>query len=112
MRVINVMKQPYEFTFDSCQYGPILPGQVVDLPAEVALHAIKRSVILDEEGEIIGFKIKDVAEVGQDELKEIALYPCPMEQVGRCKAKPFKSYADLMRHMETHAEASEKTLRK
>ena len=82
------------------------PGQILDLPEEVAAHAVKRSVVLDDTGDFIRHKVDFLANVDQSKVKEIALYECPFAASGQCDARPFKSAKDLKAHLEGHWELS------
>jgi hypothetical protein len=102
-KIINTSDKPFEFTFDSGNYGPIQPGEVVDYPAEVAAHAIKRSEIIDPDfGETVGFQLIYLGQLSQEEIRKHVVYPCPFVQSNQCDAKSFKTIEDLHQHMETH----------
>ncbi len=107
-KIINVSKEPYEWQFDGKIYGPIAPGEIVDMPDEIANHAVKRSVVLDHDpdsmtvGDPIDTKVKYLSELSKDQIKEITLYPCSLVQSGQCSVKPFKTMDELRKHMESH----------
>jgi hypothetical protein len=107
LKIINTSDKPFEWTFNGEIYGPIKPGQVMDLPDEIALHGIKRSVVLDDIGNVESYRVEHLEAVGQKRIKEIALYECPFVANGLCDAKSFKSVGDLQAHMESHWELSE-----
>lgn len=100
MRIVNISDKPFEFMFDATSFGPFGPGQIVDLPDEIAMHGVKRSMIIDEEGITVGQKMDYVSSVDSATLKKIVTYDCPMVLSGQCKAKGFKSLDDLKAHME------------
>lgn len=104
MKIINVSKTPCEWTYDGCNYGPLNPGQVIDVPDQVGRHAIKRSVVTDDEGNIEMFRIESLEKVRADKdwLKSVATYPCPFEATGQCSAEPFKDVELLKRHLDEH----------
>lgn len=105
MKIINVSNKPYEWTFDSANYGPIMPGQIVDLPSEVAHHAIRRSEErkYDEfDEEVISFRVQAVAAVDKSKLVKIVTYECPFSATGQCSDTRFESMDALRAHMETH----------
>lgn len=105
MKIINVSKKPFEWTFNSGNYGPIGPGQIMDLPYEIAAHAVKRSISLrfEEDGtEIYEQQIQLLSSVSGEEIKNIALYPCPMSVSGQCDKTDFKSLDELREHMNIH----------
>jgi hypothetical protein len=103
VRVINTSDKPFEFSFDSV-VRVMAPGQVFDFPVEIAQHAIKRSKVLDEMGNIIGFQVQTLEELGQDQskMRSILSYECPFKVSGQCDAQPFKHENDLRAHLESH----------
>jgi hypothetical protein len=104
VRIVNTSDKPFEWSFNSVVYGPYPPGTIIDLPHAVAEHGIKRSQILDEDGNISGFKMQSLEEAKADpnKLKDLLIYNCPFGQSDQCNAKPFKNVDDLRKHMETH----------
>jgi hypothetical protein len=103
VKIINKSDKPFDFTFDSGNYGPYLPGEVVDLPDEIAAHAVKRSEILDPDfGDTIGFQMSYLSDLSQEEIRKHVLYPCPFIQSNQCNAKSFKTPDELRAHLETH----------
>jgi hypothetical protein len=103
VKIINVSDKPYEFTFDSGIYGPINPGEIVEYPAEIAAHAIKRSEMVDPDfGEIIGYRMAYLDSVDPNKVKEIVTYPCPFIASNQCNAKPFKNTEELRLHLDSH----------
>lgn len=111
MKIVNTSDKPYEFAFNSCTYGPFAPGQIIDLPDEVALHGIKRSIILDEEGNYLSQKAQPLDQVKTNPamMEKLIKYDCPMAASEQCSAGPFASLDALREHLETaHWKASEK----
>ena len=102
MKIINVSNEPYFWTFDSGNYGPVLPGQIWEGIEEIARHALKRSAIVDEFGEVASFRMEEVGAMSKERIREFAAYPCPFTQSNQCNTKPFRSIDDLRRHMESH----------
>jgi hypothetical protein len=104
VKIINVSKTPYEFTFDGGNYGPIQPGEVVDFLSDIALHAIRKSAVLDEDGNVETYRMESLAKVqGNPEwLKSIATYPCPFAVSGQCDTQPFKDVESLKTHLDVH----------
>lgn len=103
MKVVNTSKKPYEFTFDSCNYGPFKPGQVVDLPEDVARHGIRRSAILDQlEGYVIGYTFEPLDAIDTDRRAEVAVYTCALVAIGECSAPNFNTVDELMIHLRSH----------
>ena len=104
MRIVNTSDGPFEFSFDSVVYGPYQPGTIIDLPYEVANHGIKRSQVLDEMGNITGYRVQSIEEAKSDpeKFKNLLVYNCPFGASDQCTAKPFKSVDELKKHMETH----------
>lgn len=102
MKIVIVSDKPFEFTFNSTIYGPFEHGQIVDLPDEVALHGIKRSIVVDEEGNYIGQGVKTLDEVRGDSgaLEKIIKYDCPLALSEQCNSKGFANLDDLRAHME------------
>lgn len=104
MRIVNTSDLPFEFSFDSVVYGPYQPGKIIDLPYEVANHGIKRSQMLDEMGNVLGFRMQTLEEAKSDPQKfaDLLVYTCPFSLSDQCNAAPFKNVDDLRKHMETH----------
>lgn len=99
---MNLDSKPFDWTFNGEQWGPIAPGQVMDLPDEVAAHAIKRSILLDPNGDFERYRIDYLGNVPAERIKEIAMYDCPYALTGQCTAKPFKTDSDLRAHLESN----------
>lgn len=100
MKITNVSDKPYEWTWDGGIYGPIQPGETVDLPDALAKHAITRGVVTDDAtGEVIEYKVMPTDKVPQAQLREIAQYTCPLAFNGLCSAKPFRSVEEISAHM-------------
>jgi hypothetical protein len=106
LKIINVDDKPFEWTYGGEIFGPLAPGQVADFPDTVALHAIKRGVVLDGEGDFVKHRVEALDSVGRDRIKEIAMYECPFALTNQCDAKPFKNAVDLKAHLESHWELS------
>jgi hypothetical protein len=103
VRIVNVSDKPFEFQFNSCTYGPYDPGRIVDLPTEVAVHGIKRSIIVDDVGNVIGQRMSTLDEAKRDtKMSEMLTLECPFVQTEQCQAKPFKSVEELRVHLNTH----------
>ena len=100
MKIINVSDKPYEFTFDSKNFPAIPPGGIAEYPDPIALHAIKRSIIYDEYGDLAGFKVTDIRNVPEDKVRLMAKFTCPMAQLNQCNAGPFSSLEELRAHLE------------
>jgi len=103
VRVVNTSDKPFEFMFNATSFGPYQPGQIVDLPDEVALHGIKRSTMYDSEsGGYLGQKLEplDAVKVDPMRMQQLITYDCPLAESDQCNAKGFKSLDDLRVHME------------
>lgn len=102
MRIVNTSKKPFEFMFNATSFGPYAPGEIADLPDAVAMHGIKRSVILDEEGNYIGQHMEFLNDIKVDpeRLRSLIVYDCPLAESEQCNAKGFSSLDDLRAHME------------
>jgi hypothetical protein len=102
VKIVNTSSEPFEFMFNAASYGPYKAGEIIDLPDEVALHGIKRSTMLDEEGAYIGQKLEplDSIKIDPDRLQKIITYDCPMSDSDQCNAKGFRTLDDLRVHME------------
>lgn len=106
MKIINVDDKPFDWTFAGDQYGPIAPGQIMDLPDEVAMHAVRRSVVHDDVGEFVRHRVELLSSVDRDTIRRTALIECPYKLANQCDAAPFKSEAELKAHLEGHWELS------
>lgn len=107
MKIVNVGNVPYFWTYDGFNQGPLQPGEVVELDEPMALHAIKRSQILEPEtGELLGYSVRDAADVDPGTFK----IRCPFSVTENCKAQPFSTTVDLLAHIEK--EHSQKPKRK
>lgn len=105
-RIINVSKAPYEWQWDGGVYGPLQPGEIRDFPDPIAMHAIKRSGILDENGDPTGEqKVRLLSEVPAAEVRDIARYRCPMVESGQCASEVFETTDKLRDHMREHFRA-------
>ena len=104
MKIINTSDKPFRFTFDACNFGPYLPGQVVDLPEDVAAHAIRRSIVLDDAGDFVAYRMEPLSSVDPNRVKDIALIECPFIALNQCNAASFKSADELKAHLESHWE--------
>ena len=104
MRVVNVSERPFEPVFDSCYYPAILPGAVADFPDDVARFIIRKSAIVDDLGDVIGYRIEPLdAVLGNADMRAgIALYQCPLSLTRECQAANFKTLDELTTHLETH----------
>jgi hypothetical protein len=103
IKVINNSDKPYEFTFDGGNYGPFAPGEIIDLPAEIANHAVKRSAVVDPDfGDVIDHRMAYLHELTQEQIQKIAVYECPFVMTNQCKVSAFKSSDELRVHMESH----------
>lgn len=102
MRVVNTSDKPVEFMFNSTSFGPYKPGEIIDLPDEVALHGIKRCTKEDEFGIFIGQSLEPLDQVKVDpgRLQALITYDCPMAMSDQCNAKGFKNLDDLRVHLE------------
>jgi hypothetical protein len=103
-RIVNTSDKPYEFCFDACVYGPYAPGQVIELPNEIAAHGVRRSQILDEIGNTVGFKCEFLNDLKNDKerMENLLVYDCPLKMSDQCNVGSFKSLDDLRSHLETH----------
>ncbi len=110
MKIINTDSKPFEWTFDGQIYGPLLPGQIGDYPVEIANHAVKRGVVLDDAGDFVRFRVEALDNMDKARIKDLAMYECPYRQTGECDAAPFKNVKDLHAHMESHLELSAEPL--
>ncbi len=113
MKIVNTSDKPYEWTFDGYIWGPLGPGDVGDYPLEVAMHAIRRSVINDDEGQPVGYRCEllDSLKTDRGRFNDIVAYPCPFKSIGDCDAAPFKTKGELKVHLELHWDASAKNPR-
>jgi hypothetical protein len=103
-RIVNVSNAPFEFTFNSCVYGPYAPGQVVELPYAIAEHGVKRGMIVDDMGNFVGNRCEflDDLQNDQERMKSILMYECPLAVSHQCAAASFRNLDELRAHMETH----------
>jgi len=106
LKIINTSDKPFEWTFNGEIFGPLAPGQIADFPNEVALHAIKRGVVLDDTGDFIKYRVESLDSVSNEKIRDIAQYECPFAVTNQCDAKPFKNVKDLKAHLESHWELS------
>ena len=108
MKIMNTSNKPYEFTWDGGHYGPYAPGAILDLPDEIANHAVKRSAVLFQEGDMSGdiayYQMEYLHNVDRKKVNEISLYDCPLKASGQCDEKAFSTMAELKAHMDTHWE--------
>ncbi len=101
MKIINTSNKPYEFTYNGEHWGPYKPGEIVEFPDEMAIFALHKSAVLDQDpdsmsvGEVIGYQMQDLGSVAKDKIREIVTYECSLVRNGLCDAKPFKRMADL-----------------
>jgi hypothetical protein len=107
LKIINTDSKPYEWTFNGCTYGPLAPGQIGEFPDEVAIHAVKRGVVLDETGDFVRYRCEFLDSVSREKVKEIAQYECPYKLTNECNAAAFKNEKELQAHMKSHWELSE-----
>ena len=98
-KIINTSNKPYEFTWDGGHYGPYMPGQIVELPDNVANHAIKRSVVLDDTGGVLDFQMQELSAVSREKVKEIAMFECPFVASGMCNEPASKTSDELWAHL-------------
>jgi hypothetical protein len=85
-------------------FGPLKPGEIMDLPLECAEHAHKRSTVIDDEGNIETFRVEllDSVKANPEWLKKIATYPCPFASTGQCDVSPFHDLKLLRAHLDEH----------
>lgn len=104
MKIINVSKLPYEFTWDGFNFGPIAPGEIQEFPDDMAAHAIRKSAVLDEDGNVETYRVESLARVQHDLawLKSVATYPCPFAATGQCGEEPFRDIEALKIHLDFH----------
>lgn len=105
MKVVNTSKKPFEFTFDSGNYGPFKPGEVVDLPDDVARHGIRRSMltVLDDSDEFqTSYRLEPLDSLDKDRRSDTAIYACALVAINECNAPNFKTVDELMTHLRTH----------
>jgi hypothetical protein len=104
MKIINVSKTPYEFTFDGSNFNPIQPGEVQDFPDDIGAHAIRKSVVLDDEGNVETYRMAALSSVQKnpDWLRSVATYPCPFAATGQCQEQPFRDIEALKTHLDFH----------
>jgi hypothetical protein len=104
VRVVNVDDKPFEFCFDAAVFGPYAPGTIVDLPDHIAVHAIKRSVVLDDEGVFVRNKMEFLSDMkgDQERMQRIITFDCPYVASEQCNMKGFKTTDELRAHLETH----------
>lgn len=103
-KIINVSNEDYRWTFDGLHFGPLKPGEVMDLPDECAQHARKRSTVTDDEGNIETFRVEllDTVKTKPEWLKQVATYPCPFGSTGQCDVPPFHDLKLLRVHLDEH----------
>jgi len=105
---MNTSNKPYEFTWDGGHYGPIMPGQIVDYPDDMANHCMKRSTVLFQDGDMMGdidyYQMVPLDSVDPKKVRDNALYECPLVASGQCNAKSFASMAELKAHLDGHWE--------
>lgn len=104
MKIVNTSDKEYEFTYDSMIFGPYAPGEIVDLPDDIARHAIRRSAVNDDAGQHVEYRVSPIGAVDRKRLREMAVIPCPYADIEGCKAV-FKAKDDLRAHLETHWQA-------
>lgn len=101
MRVVNVSDKPFEWTWDSGIYGPLKPGEVIEVSDPCGAHGVNASQVKDEFGQDTGiFRLKPVNVVkGTAAFEAMVKYPCSI-----CgKEGGVFGKDDLERHMmETH----------
>lgn len=102
MKVINVSKMPFEFTWDAMNFGPIMPGEVVEYPDDVGMHCIRKSVVLDDEGNVEAYRMESLSGMSAERIRQVATYPCPFAATGQCDAKPFVDIESLKAHLDVH----------
>jgi len=103
VRIVNTSNQPFEFMFNATSFGPYMPGEIVDLPDEVAMHGIKRGTMYESEsGMFLGQRMEPLDSVKVDpiRLRELITYDCPLSESDQCNAKGFNNLDDLRVHME------------
>jgi hypothetical protein len=111
MKIVNTSEKPFEFTFDSCNYGPIPPGGVVDLPEDVANHALRRSLIIDPlDGAPMGYRLEPLDALNKDRRQGLAIYVCPLVAINECHAPSMSTVDELMSHMQRHQSPAGKNM--
>ena len=99
MKVVNVSDKPYEVMFDAKVVATMLPNEVYEFDDRVAEHAIRKSAVLDDEGQEVDFRVKRIDEVDSKSLR----LRCPLVEIGECKMKgTFSNLRELQEHMATH----------
>ena len=100
-KVINKGDKPYYFTYDGMNYGPINPGEVMEIERKLAEHAIKRSWALDDEGVPDHQTIFPVESLTPEELRATMRFSCPYVGIS-CSAPAFKTLEALREHLDEH----------
>jgi hypothetical protein len=111
MKLVNVSKQPFEFTYDSI-HVVMQPGDVLEVEDWVGERALRQSVILDTtygdpdgtgEGVPTGeARLRRADQLDRDQLRQVRRYVCPEAQTGHCSARPFGTMDELRAHLEVH----------
>ncbi len=98
MRVVNVSKEPYEWTYDSGIYGPVAPGEVREFPDDAASHGLRKSEVLDELGNPTGvYRMVPASSVPSARLEEFAQFRCSLCNEGLFRKDELKAHM-----MESH----------
>lgn len=85
MKIVNTTDKPYDFTFDSRNFT-MPPGEPMDFPDEIARHAIRRSEVLDDEGNPVAYRVASLAEARMsDRYRQIVVYRCPFHPTDDCQ---------------------------
>lgn len=104
LKVVNVSDKPFEFLFNAVVYV-VPPGKPVELPYEIAMHGIKKSVFYDPQDDnvLLGHKLELLDTVKSDAQAMAALmkYECPFTASDQCNAGLFDSIDDLRAHLES-----------
>lgn len=98
IKIVNVSDKPYDFTYDGKVQATMLPNESYEFEDYLALHAIKKSEIMDDEGQVVGFRVKKLSEI---EPKSVRLH-CPLVEIGECKSPTFANLKELSEHMAAH----------
>lgn len=110
MKVVNDSEKDFEFWFNGKPHV-MKSGQVYDYRQDVAEHAMKKSMEIDEfaePGRTIVVPLETAK--GRGHFKDYANLTCPYVNLDECDHAPFVTSAQLTKHVaEKHSTAPEKS---
>lgn len=99
MKVVNDSDKPFEFFFDGKPHV-MAPGEICDYRADIAQHAMRKSLEIDDEALPIRRQVIPLEEAKQSgRLKDYANLVCPFVKLDECSHAPFVRAEDLTRHV-------------